>query len=137
MAQKRPNRPQSPYFNKFWEYCNQEKFYLQKCNKCGTIQFPPTPSCPKCMCDEFTWVQMKGEGEIVSYATFIMQYYPECPPPWPCILVAMDNGPWMMSNPKDKNCPEEDMKKGTRVKVVFVDAEDAYGKYKIPLWEKA
>ena len=137
MAETRPERPRTPYFDKFWEYCNQEEFRLQVCNKCGEKQFPPSPVCPECLSNEFTWKKMKGEGEIVSHATFIMQYYPECPTPWPSILVELDEGPWVMSNPRDKNCPEEDMKKATRVKVVFVDAEDKHGPFKIPLWEKA
>jgi uncharacterized OB-fold protein len=135
MVEKRPKRPRAPYFDEFWKYCNQGEFRLQVCNKCGEIEFPPSPVCPSCIGSEFTWKKMKGTGEIVSHVTFIKEYYAECPPPWPAVLVALDEGPWVMSNPK--NMSEADMKKGTRVKVTFVDAEDEFGQFKIPLWEKA
>ena len=137
MAERRPNRTRTPYFDEFWSYCSKEEFRLQVCRQCGEIQFPPSPVCPGCMSEEFTWQKMKGEGKIVSHATFERQYYKECPTPWPSILVALDEGVWVMSNPKDRNMPEQDMKQGTRVKVAFVDVEDDAGPFRIPVWEKA
>ena len=137
MAERRPNRPRTPYFDEFWSYCNKEEFRLQVCKQCGEIQFPPSPVCPGCMSEEFTWEKMKGVGKIISHATFVRQYYPECVPPWPSILVALDEGTWVMSNPRDKNISEQDMKQGTRVKIAFVDAEDESGLFKIPVWAKA
>ncbi len=82
-----------------------------------------------------TWTSMKGTGTIVSHTTFIRQYYPECPPPWQCILVELDEGPSFVTNPRDQNVPEAELKSGTRVKGTFVDAEDSVGPFKMPLWE--
>ena len=137
MAEKRPTRPRAPYFDKFWEYCNQGEFRVQKCNKCGYLQSPPSPLCSECLSSDYTWVKMKGTGKIVSHGVFYRQYYPECVPPWPFILVALDEGPWVISNPVNKDASEADMKMGTPVKLVFVDAEDSRGPFKIPQFEKA
>ena len=135
MAEKRPNRVLGPNHDTFWEYCNKGEFRLQKCNNCGAVQFPPSPACPECLSLEMTWTPMTGTGTILSHTTFIRQYYPECPPPWHCILVQIDEGPSFVTNPRDRNVPEAEMKAGTRVKVAFVDAEDAAGEFKMPLWE--
>ena len=72
MAEKRPDRVLGPNHDTFWEYCDKKEFRLQKCDRCGAVQFPPSPACPGCLSLEMTWTSMKGTGTIVSHTT--------CPP---------------------------------------------------------
>lgn len=135
MVEKRPDRVLGPNHDTFWEYCNKEEFRLQKCDDCGAVQFPPSPACPECLGFNRTWTPMAGTATILGHTTFIRQYYPECPPPWHCILVELDEGPAFVTNPLDRDISEDELKAGTRVKVAFVDAEDSAGPFKMPLWE--
>ena len=135
MAEKRPRRTLGPYHNTFWEYCGKEEFRLQKCNTCGRFEWPPTPMCPNCLGDEFTWTKISGQGKILTYCTFERQYYPECTPPWHAMLVQLDEGPLFMTNPKD--IPVDDIKRGMPVKVTFIDCEDQTGQFKLPVFQKA
>lgn len=135
MVEKRPVRVLGPNHDTFWEYCNKGDFRLQKCDTCERFEWPPTPMCPDCLGETFTWTSIKGTGKIMTYCTFERQYYPECPPPWHAILVELEEGPLFMSNPKD--IPVEDIKRGTPVKAVFIDCEDASGQFKLPVFERA
>lgn len=137
MAEKRPNRVLGPNHDTFWEFCTQADFRLQKCDQCGSVQFPPSPACPECLSLEMTWTPMSGKGTILSHTTFIRQYYPECPPPWHCILVQIDEGPSFVMNPlrQGADIDEAELKAGTRVKVAFIDAEDKAGEFKMPVWD--
>ena len=137
MVEKRPPRTMGPNHDTFWEYCDKEEFRLQKCNTCGALQYPPSPLCPECMGREMTWTPIKGTGTIISHTTFHRQYFAECPPPWHVILVQLDEGPAFTMNPKDQKVPIAELKAGTRVKVAFIDAEDANGPFKLPVWETA
>ena len=135
MAEKRPNRHLAPFHTIFWEYCNKGEFRLQKCDECGNIEWPPSPVCSNCLSDKLTWTKLSGKGKIFSHCTFERQYYAECPPPWPVIFVELEEGPKFISNPK--GIPQELIKRGTPVKVSFVDAEDSTGQFKLPVFERA
>ncbi len=93
--------------------------------------------CPECLSEDLAWTEMQGTGTILSHCTFHRQYYPECPVPWHALLIQLDEGPAMVGCPRDQSISEEDMRAGTRVRVVLEDAEDSAGLFKIPVWEKA
>lgn len=134
MVQKRPRRTLGKYHSTFWEYCNQEEFRLQRCAQCGSIEWPPSPVCSRCVSQDLQWTRMSGRGKIKSYCTFERQYYPECPPPWHVIFVELEEGTWFISNPKD--IPEDEIKIGLPVKVTFIDCEDQNGPFKLPVFER-
>lgn len=136
MADRRPDRAMGPNHDTFWEYCTQGEFRLQRCDRCGTVQFPPVALCSECLSEAMTWTKMQGTGTVLSHCTFMRQYYPECPVPWHALLVELDEGPSLIGTPTDMSIPEEDMKVGTRVRVVLQDVEDSHGPFKIPAWVK-
>jgi hypothetical protein len=37
------------------------------CKKCGLRLYPPRADCPECMSDDMEWVELKGEGKLVTY----------------------------------------------------------------------
>ncbi|MCK5572796.1 MAG: Zn-ribbon domain-containing OB-fold protein [Bacteroidetes bacterium] len=38
-----------------------------KCSACGVVSFPPRAICPGCRSKEFTSVNLKGEGTLVTF----------------------------------------------------------------------
>ncbi len=135
MTERRPNRTLGPNHDTFWSYCNQAELRLQRCVSCGRIQWPPTPMCNECLSDEFIWDAMSGRGTINTYCTFERPYYAECPPPWEAILVELEEGPLMMSNPSGFSV--EGMARGTPVRLAFIDCEDDAGPFKLPVFALA
>lgn len=55
---------------------NIEEFFLglkkgvlrtTKCRECGTIYFPPQVDCPRCRIRNMEWIDISGEGELVTW----------------------------------------------------------------------
>jgi len=40
-----------------------------KCKKCGFQTFPPRADCPKCLSDDFEFVEYSGKGKVFTYST--------------------------------------------------------------------
>jgi uncharacterized OB-fold protein len=53
--------------HEFWDALRQGRFITTKCSKCGNVTFPPQADCPRCMSNEFTWVDV---GETATLLTF-------------------------------------------------------------------
>jgi uncharacterized OB-fold protein len=51
----------------FWDALKQGKFITTKCKACGNISFPPQTDCPRCMSNEFEWVDLGTEARLVTY----------------------------------------------------------------------
>jgi hypothetical protein len=64
---------------------------------------------------------------------FEREYFTECPTPWPVIAVELDEGPLFITNPS--GTPVEELSEGSRVRVTFIDCEDAAGDYCLPVFE--
>ena len=52
--------------------------------------------------------------------------------PWECVLVALDEGPLFISNPD--SIAAKDLHPGLAVTVHFIEAEDAAGPFKLPVF---
>ena len=53
--------------HEFWDALKAGRFISTKCNKCGTVSFPPQADCPKCMSGEFSWVELGREATLVTF----------------------------------------------------------------------
>ncbi len=51
----------------FWDALKDGKFVTTKCGKCGNVSFPPQVDCPRCMSNEFSWVDLGREASLVTY----------------------------------------------------------------------
>jgi len=60
----------------FNQFLNEEKFMGSKCQKCGTLYSPPRPICIKCYSREMEWIELKGEGKLVTFTSIYVG------PPW-------------------------------------------------------
>ena len=52
----------------------QGKVMTTKCKKCVVHYFPPQVDCPKCLGSDMEWVEVTGNGKLITYS--IVQYGP-------------------------------------------------------------
>ena len=53
--------------HEFWDALKDGKFVTTKCSKCGNVSFPPQADCPKCMGNEYSWVDLGREATLVTF----------------------------------------------------------------------
>ena len=87
----------SPLLEPFWEGVRAHRLLLQQCNHCGNRRFPPMAVCPACLSSNLGWGEASGRGRVESSVTFHQQYWPDRPPPYDVLLIALEEGPLMMS----------------------------------------
>jgi uncharacterized OB-fold protein len=105
----------------FWEGCREHKLVMQRCDGCSAWRFPPRPRCPSCLSIEWTWAELSGDGEVVS---FTICHPPVLPAfrdrtPYNVIVVQLDEGPMLVSNLLDAEPAT-----GLRVGVTYLDVDD-------------
>ncbi len=66
MASDKPLPELDPVNEGFFKGLSEKKLLIQKCSKCGNLQFYPKPICVKCSSVELDWVESSGEGTIYS-----------------------------------------------------------------------
>lgn len=76
----------------FWEAAKNEILVMQKCKKCGTINFPPKPWCIECGSRDIEFCEMKKQGTIYSFtvAHSVMMNYPSWQSSLPIIMCIVD-----------------------------------------------
>ena len=87
-----------PTTEAFWAACRDRKLLVQRCRACGHHQFYPRPLCLACESTDLGWVESKGEGEIYSITTVRVPVTDELPPPYLLAIVALDEGPRLLTN---------------------------------------
>src|SRR4051794_7826258 len=94
MAPRRtPPRVMGGLHSVFWEHCDRSELVLQRCDDCQEYLWPPSPICDACLSTRLTWTPLSGRGTVFAHCVFERQYYDECPPPWPVLLVKLEEGP--------------------------------------------
>ncbi len=53
--------------HEFWDALKEGRFVTTKCTKCGNVSFPPQADCPKCMSNEFQWIDFGRDAVLVTY----------------------------------------------------------------------
>lgn len=51
---------------RFFEGLKDGKIYMTICKECGEKFFPPQADCPKCQISNMEWVELSGEGELLT-----------------------------------------------------------------------
>ena len=92
----RPNADTRP----FWEGCREHVLKIQKCQNCGTLRWPPAFICPNCLSADKEWIAACGRGRVYTFAVYHVAPYPgfKSELPYVVALVALEEGPHMMSN---------------------------------------
>ena len=103
----------------YWEGCRRGVLLLQRCTACRAVQLPPQRHCRCCLCGTLEWQPAAGTGRIMSWtvvrhpvsAAFAADV------PYVVAIVALDEGPTMMSGVRD--CALDVRHVGLSVEVVF------------------
>ena len=136
MAEKRPDRTLGGNHDAFWAWCGKDELRIQRCETCGHQAWPARQRCEVCRGEAFAWERMSGRGKVVSWTTFERDYYHGTMPlPYDTILVELEGGPLFLSNPQGFGW--RDLTPDMPVKVAFIDAEDAAGPFRLPVFEPA
>lgn len=83
----------------FWAACRRHELLLQRCGGCGTVQFYPRVLCGRCGGRDLGWLRASGRGTVKSFSIVRRPVSPAYAGegPYALLLVALDEGPTMMS----------------------------------------
>ena len=84
----------SPFIiESFYKFLQERRLMAAKCSKCETLFLPPRPMCNKCLSTHFTWVQLEGQGELLSYTVIhISSEHFQSETPYPIGIVKLNEG---------------------------------------------
>lgn len=86
-------------FKDYNEALKQGKLLGLKCQACGAITIPPKMACRQCASPDMTVMELKGSGKIVTFTTvYVAAEGREAEVPYIVVMVALDDGPWLMGN---------------------------------------
>lgn len=115
----------------FWEACSRHTLEVCACTGCGHLFLPPGPCCPRCWSPRITSRRASGRGRVESFTVYRRTYHPGKPAPYIVALIALDEGPRLVSNVV--GCAPAAVEVGLRVRVRFTPA----GAFVLPLFEPA
>ncbi|GGO68954.1 Zn-ribbon domain-containing OB-fold protein [Nocardioides deserti] len=116
----------------FWEGTAAGELRIQKCNGCGSLRFPPGPSCPACHSFDQTYVVAAGTGTVFSYVVHRHPPVPGKELPIVIALIDLDEGVRMVGEVADVAADEIEI--GMRLRVGFSRIDDDLT---LPTWRKA
>ncbi|MEQ8800918.1 Zn-ribbon domain-containing OB-fold protein [Haliea sp.] len=103
--------------------CRVGELRLQCCDSCGTYQFYPRIICADCHGRDLSWVAASGRGQISSFTVVRRPISAAYEAPYVVALVALEEGPTMMSH--IVACTPEDVAVGLSVRVDFAAWSDS------------
>lgn len=59
--------------SKFWKGLEEGKVYATKCKKCDRLHFPPVVDCGDCASSDVDWIELHGEGEVVTFTQIFVK----------------------------------------------------------------
>lgn len=134
MANRRPRPlPQpTPETQHFWDGTAAGELRLQRCRACGHVYFPPRPFCPQCSAREVEVFAASGRGTLASYV-INHRPHPSFDSPYAIAVVALEEGPTMLSNIVGCDQTPEALVLDMPLTVTFED----HGAIAIPLFRPA
>lgn len=121
----RGSRPvPTPETQHFWEGCRAGRLLLQRCLETGKAYFPPRPFSPYTGSREVEIFEASGKASLYSYVIHHREV-PGFTPPYAIAVVALAEGPRMMSN--IVGCPQtpEALRLDMHLEVVFRKIDDS------------
>lgn len=99
MSTEQPPLPQPDVFSEpFWDACRRGALEVSACEDCGHLFLPPGPGCPRCWSTRLASRGVSGRGRVFSFVVYRRTYHPGMPAPYVVALVALDEGPRLISN---------------------------------------
>lgn len=119
-----PRPVPSPVSAPYWEGCRDGVLRFQRCRDCDAATHTPALLCAACASRELDWVDSSGRGEIYSWTRVWRPVTPAFEVPYVPLVVAMDEGWWMLANLV--GCEHDAVAIGQRVEVEFHVFEDGF-----------
>ena len=86
-------------FKEYSQALKENRLLGLKCRQCTTITVPPRMVCRKCSSPELDIVGLSGQGTIETFTTaFVAAEGREDEVPYTIVMVALDEGPWLVGN---------------------------------------
>jgi len=125
-AQAKPLPQITDLTRPFWTAAKNRKLVMQKCTRCGTMNFYPKAWCVECGNRDLQWVETKPTGTVYSYtvATAVMMNFPGWKDDLPIVLgiIDVDDGARMYGQITD--CAPDKVHIGMRVQAYFADISE-------------
>ena len=105
----------------FFDGPKRRKLLIQGCDSCGALQHPPMAACRACGSLALSPRQMSGRGTLFSYTIVHAPVIAPFEPPYPVILVELEEGPRVVS--ELHGVPAGDIRIGMPLIVDFIDCD--------------
>ncbi len=121
----------SKFTRPFWDACRRHVLQAASCKACGHLFLPAGPVCPQCWSADLGAEALSGRGEIAAFTIYRQAYHPDYPVPYVIALIALKEGPRLISN--IVGCAPESVASGMSVTVRFASR----GEFVLPLFVPA
>lgn len=119
-----PDRPQpdpSALTEGFWAAAREHRLVVQRCDGCERLRHYPTPMCPECHSEAWTWTPLSGGGVVYTFTVTHQAFHPAWADrvPFAVTTIELDEGVRMVSD-----LPPDDVDRvaiGARVECWFED----------------
>jgi uncharacterized OB-fold protein len=113
----------TPETKHYWDGAKAGELLLQSCTECKHTYFPPRPFCPECGSRDVTVVKASGKATLYSYIIHHRKV-PGFTPPYAIAVVALAEGPRMMTNIIDSPQTPEALVLDMKLEVAFEKLDD-------------
>jgi len=128
--------PMTPEARPFWDGLREGKLLLPRCAACRHVFFYPRVVCPACHAGDVGWIQASGRGTLhafgIAHQSFNKAW--RVKPPWVLAMIALEEGPRMMSNLVNVDPDPRAIRCDMPVRVIFHRLTD---EVTLPLFEPA
>lgn len=131
---ERPKPTITPASEPYWQSVSERALQLQRCDRCESFRFYPTPVCPSCGSTAFDWRPVSGRGTVYSWTAVHKPvtgaFASEVP--YVVAMVVLEEGPAMMTNLV--GIPLDEIEIGLSVRL---DYREFDGGLTLPVWRPA
>jgi uncharacterized protein len=106
----------------FWEAARDRRLVRPVCLACGHSFFSPQIACPRCLTEDWDYVESSGIGQVYSFSVVHRAPRDGFDPPYVVADIDMQEGWHLMSN--IIGCDPDDVAVGMAVRVAWLDLED-------------
>ena len=102
--------------NDFIDYLEKGQVMATKCKGCSMVFFPPRADCCGCLSSDMEWIEVAGEGKLISFST--LKYGPTgFEDDLPYTIAVAEFGEVKVFGRMSKEIPDDDIAIGMSVKV--------------------
>ncbi len=101
--------------NDFIDYMEKGKVMYTRCKDCGLVFFPPRADCYQCLTSNMEWLEVSGNGKLISYSK--LEYAPVgFEDDLPYSIALLDYGDYKVFGRIASDIPDEKIQVGMEMK---------------------